>query len=143
MIYSLLAPIYDEINKDIDYGKWADFIEEIIEQVVIKKHLGGEEVTPGLLLETQTGDILLLGSALYMTLGVAGTADAHIVLAADIGHQLVGMGKGPLLAGRGGIGDVAAQRKHGVNCDDHHRNDGLDLDQSGQILQYFRHNFPP
>jgi len=30
MMYDLLAPIYDEINKDIDYSKWADFIEKII-----------------------------------------------------------------------------------------------------------------
>ena len=30
MIYDLLAPIYDSINSDIDYAKWADFIEKII-----------------------------------------------------------------------------------------------------------------
>ena len=30
MIYDLLAPIYDEINKDVDYSAWADFIEKII-----------------------------------------------------------------------------------------------------------------
>ena len=30
MIYDLLAPIYDPINSDIDYARWADFIEEII-----------------------------------------------------------------------------------------------------------------
>lgn len=30
MIYDLLAPFYDEVNKDIDYSLWADFIEEII-----------------------------------------------------------------------------------------------------------------
>ncbi len=29
MIYDLLAPFYDAINKDIDYSAWADFIEEI------------------------------------------------------------------------------------------------------------------
>ena len=29
MIYDLLAPYYDAINADIDYLKWADFIEEI------------------------------------------------------------------------------------------------------------------
>lgn len=28
MIYDLLAPIYDKVNGDIDYGRWADFIEE-------------------------------------------------------------------------------------------------------------------
>ena len=29
MIYDLLAPFYDAINVDIDYIKWADFIEQI------------------------------------------------------------------------------------------------------------------
>lgn len=32
MIYGLLAPVYDEINKDIDYSLWADFIEKIIKK---------------------------------------------------------------------------------------------------------------
>ncbi len=30
MIYGLLAPFYDSVNSEIDYGKWADFFEEII-----------------------------------------------------------------------------------------------------------------
>ncbi len=30
MIYDLLAPIYDAVNKDIDYSAWADFFEKII-----------------------------------------------------------------------------------------------------------------
>ncbi len=30
MIYDLLAPVYDEINKDIDYSLWADFIEAAV-----------------------------------------------------------------------------------------------------------------
>ena len=30
MIYDLLAPVYDEINKDIDYPLWADFIEAAV-----------------------------------------------------------------------------------------------------------------
>ncbi|MBQ8372124.1 MAG: class I SAM-dependent methyltransferase [Clostridia bacterium] len=32
MIYDLLAPIYDEVNKDVDYSRWADFIEKIVER---------------------------------------------------------------------------------------------------------------
>ena len=28
MIYDLLAPFYDAINAEIDYKKWADFIEK-------------------------------------------------------------------------------------------------------------------
>ena len=32
MIYDLLAPFYDAINAEIDYVKWADFIEEIIKK---------------------------------------------------------------------------------------------------------------
>ena len=30
MIYDLLAPFYDSVNKEIDYKGWADFIEDII-----------------------------------------------------------------------------------------------------------------
>ena len=32
MIYDLIAPIYDSINRDIDYSAWADFIEKIFER---------------------------------------------------------------------------------------------------------------
>ena len=32
MIYDLLAPFYDAINAEIDYDKWADFIEKIIKK---------------------------------------------------------------------------------------------------------------
>lgn len=32
MIYDLLAGIYDEVNKDIDYVAWADFIEKIMKK---------------------------------------------------------------------------------------------------------------
>ena len=32
MIYDLLAPFYDAINADIDYKKWADFIENIFKK---------------------------------------------------------------------------------------------------------------
>lgn len=30
MIYDLIAPFYDEVNKEISYADWADFIEKII-----------------------------------------------------------------------------------------------------------------
>lgn len=30
MIYDLIAPIYDDINGELDYSRWADFIEELI-----------------------------------------------------------------------------------------------------------------
>ena len=30
MIYDLIAPIYDEINKEINYSAWADFIESAV-----------------------------------------------------------------------------------------------------------------
>ena len=32
MIYDLLAPFYDAINAEIDYKKWADFIEKIFKK---------------------------------------------------------------------------------------------------------------
>lgn len=32
MIYDLIAPLYDRVNGDVDYSRWADFIEEIIKK---------------------------------------------------------------------------------------------------------------
>ena len=32
MIYDLIAPIYDSVNSEINYSKWADFIEKIVKQ---------------------------------------------------------------------------------------------------------------
>ncbi len=32
MIYDLIAPLYDTVNGEIDYSRWADFIEEIIKK---------------------------------------------------------------------------------------------------------------
>ncbi len=32
MIYDLLAPLYDAVNSEIDYVKWADFITEILQR---------------------------------------------------------------------------------------------------------------
>lgn len=37
MIYNLLAPIYDSVNADVDYTKWADFIEEIFHRNITPK----------------------------------------------------------------------------------------------------------
>ena len=37
MIYDLLAPFYDAINADIDYVKWADFIEEILKKECVNR----------------------------------------------------------------------------------------------------------
>lgn len=37
MIYDLLAPFYDSINSEIDYKKWADFIEKIFEREMKEK----------------------------------------------------------------------------------------------------------
>ena len=37
MIYDLLAPVYDEINKEIDYSAWADFILKIAEKNLGRK----------------------------------------------------------------------------------------------------------
>ena len=32
MLYDLLAPFYDKINGELDYVRWADFIEEIVKR---------------------------------------------------------------------------------------------------------------
>ena len=37
MIYSLIAPIYDEVNKDINYSEWADFFEQIFERELVTR----------------------------------------------------------------------------------------------------------
>jgi SAM-dependent methyltransferase len=47
MIYDFLAPFYDEVNKDISYTEWADFIEGII-----KKYYSGK---PELVLDLGCG----------------------------------------------------------------------------------------
>ncbi len=35
MIYDLIAPIYDEVNEDINYSEWADFFEQIFDKEAI------------------------------------------------------------------------------------------------------------
>ena len=30
MIYDLLAPFYDAVNAEIDYSRWADFIDDVV-----------------------------------------------------------------------------------------------------------------
>lgn len=37
MIYDLLAPFYDAINAEIDYKKWADFIEKILNKECVSR----------------------------------------------------------------------------------------------------------
>ncbi len=37
MIYDLLAPFYDAINAEIDYKKWADFVEKILSKECASK----------------------------------------------------------------------------------------------------------
>lgn len=37
MIYDLIAPFYDAVNRDIDYGSWADFIEECFQRYMSQK----------------------------------------------------------------------------------------------------------
>lgn len=48
MIYDMIAEVYDEINKDVDYVAWADFIEKVIE----KEYLSGK---PELVLDLGCG----------------------------------------------------------------------------------------
>ena len=37
MIYDLLAPFYDTVNRDVDYKAWADFIEEVFDTTLDKR----------------------------------------------------------------------------------------------------------
>ena len=47
MIYDMLAPFYDSVNREIDYGVWADFLE-----CIIKKEC---KARPGLVLDLGCG----------------------------------------------------------------------------------------
>lgn len=65
MIYDLLAPVYDEINKELDYKSWADFIEK----TAIDKL--GKSLDLVLDLATGTGSMALeLSSRGYDVIGV-------------------------------------------------------------------------
>ena len=55
-----------------------DLVEEVIEQVVVEEHLGGEEGTACIHLLLQVADILRLVGAFRVDLGVAGAADAEV-----------------------------------------------------------------
>ena len=37
MIYDLIAPIYDEINAELDYSAWADFVEKLFDKFLPKR----------------------------------------------------------------------------------------------------------
>ena len=37
MIYDMIAPLYDKVNGDIDYGKWSDFIESVFDKHMKEK----------------------------------------------------------------------------------------------------------
>lgn len=56
MIYDLLAPIYDEVNVDFDYEKWADFFECAVE----KYYLSGKKPEFVLDLGCGTGKMSLI-----------------------------------------------------------------------------------
>ena len=35
--YNVIASVYDKLNSDIDYGKWADFIEKIFDKYLAER----------------------------------------------------------------------------------------------------------
>ena len=37
MSYSALAPVYDRLNRDVDYAAWADYLEECFRTYMEKK----------------------------------------------------------------------------------------------------------
>ena len=55
MIYELLAPVYDAINKDIDYRAWADFVESCL----TKDYLSDRRAELVLDLATGTGKMAI------------------------------------------------------------------------------------
>ena len=76
MIYDLLAPIYDEINSDLDYKTWADFVEEILLKEFKRK--------PELVLDLATGT----GS---MTLELA--SRGYDMIALDCSSEMLNIAK--------------------------------------------------
>ena len=53
-------------------------VEEVVENVVVKEHLGGEEVTACIHFLPEMDDVILLMPAFDMSLRLAGTADAQV-----------------------------------------------------------------
>ncbi len=71
MIYDLLAPFYDICNKDIDYVRWASFIDKIL-----KKHQNNVPMILGLDLGCGTGSMTFELAALgYDMTGIDYSAD--------------------------------------------------------------------
>ena len=70
---------------------FTDSIQEIIEDIVIKKHLGGQKIHSAVNFMLQIPDVILLMLCLYMALRITGGADTELPLLTDILNQLTGI----------------------------------------------------
>ena len=53
-------------------------VEEVVQNIVVEEHLGGEEVAAGLHLLLKMDDVVLFMPALDMSLWIAGATDAQV-----------------------------------------------------------------
>lgn len=96
-------------------SSFADFIEKIIENVVVKKHLCGHEITASFCFQPQRGDVVLLRGRFGVPLRVTGGTNAEITAGLEILDQITGMAEVPGVGGRGIGGDVSAQSQNVFN----------------------------
>ena len=103
----------DDRNGD---ARLADFIQEIVQKVVIKEHLRGQELAARIDLFLEETNVLLLIAALRVFLRVAGTADTEIRTAfLELADQIDGVMVGPgLLMRKVHIGRNVTAQRHDV-----------------------------
>ena len=77
-------------NRHVDAG-FSCPVEEVIEDVIVKKHLGGQKVDAGVHLLLQIIDILPPVGAFDMAFRIAGSPDAEITARADLFNEIAGV----------------------------------------------------
>lgn len=83
------------LGLDVDVSRPDAYpVEKTVEHIVVKEHLGGEEVHPHVHLPLQEIDIVLPMGTFHVPLGIAGRADAQLLSAlqaSDVADELTGI----------------------------------------------------